>query len=208
MRTAVQAGTYLFQRPLHLSQKDLAALNQLQDGTPAYDAWFRSRGGIDPSPSSIQLVVEGNASQTARITDITLLKSCQSPLTGTIFDSPSAGNSGSILMNFNLDSARTVAETPKGQDFFSYFTISLAPGEVQVLQINVSTARYYCQFTLQLTVLVGSHQTMETVSNMGKPFQVSAVNKDYQALYAGGVATPNGYPPGHFVSENPKTYQG
>jgi hypothetical protein len=210
MRNASQAGTYLFQRPVHLSQKDLAALNQLQDGTPAYDAWFRSRGGVDPSPSSIQLVVEGNASQSARITDIAILKRCQPQLTGTIFLSPSAGEESSILLDFNLDSTRAIAETPNGQDYFSNFTISLAPGEVRVLQINATTSHYYCRFTLQMTVLIGSHSTVETVTNMGKPFQVSAVTaplKDYQAIYAGGVATPSGYPPGYFVPENPQSYQ-
>jgi len=207
LRTTSQAGTYVFQRPLHLSPQELAALNRLQDGTPAYDAWFRSRGGVDPSPSSIQLVVNGNASQPARITDVTLVKSCRPQLTGTLFDSPSAGNQGSILLDFNLDSARTIAQTPNGQDYFANFTISLEPGEVQVLQIYTTTSKYFCQFTLQLTVLVGSHQTTETVTDDGKPFQVTAATapvKDFQVVYAGGVETSNGY----FVPENPRKFQG
>jgi hypothetical protein len=210
MRTAVQAGTYLFRQPVLLSQQDLASLNRLQDGTPGYDAWFRSRGGVDPSPSSIQLVVEGNASQAAHITDIALIKNCHPPLTGTLFLSPTAGENGSILLNFNLDSARTLAQAPNGLDYFANFTISLKPGEVQVLQVNVNTSHYYCQFTMQMTVLVGSRQTVETITNAGQPFRVSALaaTKDYHALYVGGVATPHGYPAGDFVPENPATYQG
>lgn len=210
LRTAVQAGTYIFQRSLHLSQPELHSLNELQDGTPAYDAWFRSRGGVDPSESHVQLIVEGNAGQPTRITDITMVKSCEAPLTGALFLSPTAGNEGSILINFNLDSPRSVAETPNGKNYFSNYTITLQPGEVQVIQISASTQHYYCQYSLQLTVLVGANKSIETVTNDGKPFQVTAVygSSRYHALYIGGIATPAGYPAGSFVQENPATNVG
>jgi len=208
LRTTVQAGTYMFQRPLHLSQSDLRSLNKLQNVAPAYDAWFRSRGGVDPDSSNVELVVEGNADQAARITNITLLKSCQAPLTGTLFLSPPAGSESAILIDFNLDSTRSVALTPGGQDYFSKYTIALRPGEVQVIQITAHTNLHYCRYTLQLTVLVGTHKTIETVTNAGKPFQVSALYSSlarYHALYVGGIMNPH---TGNFVQKNPSTYHG
>ena len=208
-RTDGQAGIYVFQRALYLSRPDLRSLNQLQDGAPAYDTWFRSRGGVDPGSSNVQLVVEGNADQPARITNITMIKSCEAPLAGTLFYSPPAGSENAILINFNLDSPRSVAKTTGGQDYFSEYTIALALGGVQVIQISAETRLHYCQYSLQLIVLVGSHETVETVTNDGKPFQVSAVYSSfarYHALYAGGVASPVGL--GYFVQENPTTYNG
>jgi hypothetical protein len=206
LRDPVQAGTYVFQRPLFLSPSELRSLNQFPDGVPGYDTWFRSRGGVDPFSSNVQLVVEGNANQPSRITNINLIKSCEAPLTGALFYSPSAGNEQAILIDFNLDNPRSVAQTPNGQDYFSKYTIALQPGEVQVLVISANTRRHYCQFSLQLTVLVGTHQTIETVTNDGKPFQVTAEYSSftrYHVLYAGGVATNSG-----FIRENPATYNG
>jgi hypothetical protein len=202
LRTTGQAGTYVFQRALYLSPTELYELNQLQDGTPGYTDWFRSRGGVDPFSSNVQLVVEGNAEKAVRITNMSLLKTCRAPLSGTLFESPSAGNEPSILIDFNLDSPNSVAQTVTRQDYFSRYTISLQPGEVQVIQISALTERYYCQYEIQLDVLVGARATVETVTDDGKPFQVSAIygsNSPYHVLYVGGVASSNG----EFARENP-----
>ena len=205
LRTNSQAGTYVFQRTVNLSQSDLQSLNQLQGNTPAYDAWFRSRGGVDPSSSNVQLVVEGNADQPTRITNITLAKSCQAPLVGTLFDNPPAAGQPALLINFNLDSPQSIAQAPDGHDYFPKSTVVLNPGEVQVIEATASTTLHYCQYNLQLTVLVGDHTTVETVTNDGKPFQVSALYKStasYHALYAGGIDSPD--PTGGFVQERPR----
>lgn len=194
LRTSGQAGTYVFQRALYLSQAELHELNQFQDGTPGYTNWFSSRGGVDPSSSNIQLVVEGNADKAVRIINVSLLKNCQAPLSGTLFENPPAGETQSILIDFNLDSPDSIAQTVNGQDYFPRYTISLQPGEVQVIQIGAGTAHYYCQYKIQLDVLVGTNTTIETVTNDGRPFQVSAVynsNAPYQVVYVGGVASPN-----------------
>lgn len=194
LRTSGQAGTYVFQRALYLSQAELHQLNQLQDGTPGYTNWFRSRGGVDPFSSNVQLVVEGNADKAARIINISLLKNCHAPISGTLFESPSAGETQSILIDFNLDSPDSIPQTANGQDYFPRYTIPLQPGEVQVIQISAGTQQYYCQYKIQLDVLVGTNTTTETVTNDGKPFQVSAEdnsNAPYQVVYDGGVDSPN-----------------
>ena len=204
LRNNIQAGTYVFRRPLQLSHADLRSLNRLRLGTSAYDAWFRDRGGVDPYSSNVQLVVEGNANLPARITNITVVKSCGPRLTGTLFDNPPAGSAGVIPIHFNLDSPLSIAETPNGKDYFFRATISLRPGEVQVIQVTASTNFHYCQYTLRLTALVGAHSFTETVTNHGKPFQVTGLYgaAHYNALYAGGVDSPIGGP---FAREDPKT---
>lgn len=207
-RTPAQAGTYVFPQGLRLSPAELASLNRLQDGDAAYDAWFTSRGGVGPFISKVQLIVRGNADQPARLTDIAVDKTCRAPLDGTLFDSPTAGNDSSILINFDLDSARSVAKAPGGGDFFAQHTISLRPGEVQAIEISSVTEHHFCQYTLRLTVLVGDRTTVQTVSDHGRPFQVTAMqphNSRYHALYVGGVASPAG-DKRSFVREDPATY--
>ncbi len=108
MRTETQAGLYVFQRTVDLSRSELHSLNQLRHG-PGDDAWFRSRGGVDPSPSNVQLVVEGNADQLVRITNLTLIKNCHAPLDGTLFDDPPGGGQPALPINFNLDSPQALA---------------------------------------------------------------------------------------------------
>jgi hypothetical protein len=205
LRTAQQAGIYVFQRIVRLSRPELQALNRLQGDTAAYDAWFRRRGGVDPFQSHVQLVVEGNANQPARIINITVVKSCQAPLTGTLFDNPPASGQPGLPINFDLDSPQSIAQSRDGHDYFPMSTIVLKPGEVQVIEITASTGRHYCQYSLQLTVLVGKHAITENVTNDGKPFQVSALYKSphYHALYVGGVISPD--PTGGFVQEGPGT---
>jgi len=206
LRTATQAGTYVFQRTVDLSPSDLQSLNQVQGNTPSYDAWFRSRGGVDPGASNVQLVVEGNADRPARITNVTLAKSCQAPLDGTLFDNPPEAGQPALPINFNLDSPQSIAQSPDGHDYFPNSTIVLKPGEVQVIEATASTQLHYCQFSLQLTVLVGDHTTVETVTNDGRPFQVTALYKStgrYHALYSGGTLNE---PTGDFVQERPRSH--
>lgn len=207
LRTDSQAGLYVFRRPVDLSHSDLQSLNQVRGNPAAYNAWFRSRGGVDPGSSNVQLVVEGNADQPARITDVTLAKSCLAPLDGTLFDNPPEAGQPALPINFNLDSPQSIAQAPDGHDYFPKSTIVLRPGEVQVIEATASTKLHYCQFSLQLTVLVGDHTTVETVVNNGKPFQVSALYKSvehYHALYVGGTISPK--PTGDFVRERPRPH--
>jgi hypothetical protein len=207
-RTPAQAGIYVFPGSLRLAPAELASLNRLRNGDAAYDAWFTSRGGVDPFLSKVQLIVRGNADQPARITDIAVDKTCRAPLDGTLFDSPTAGNDSSILINFDLDAARSVAEAPGGGDFFARHTISLRPGEVQAIEITSVTGHHFCRYTLRLTVLVGDRRTVQTVSDHGRPFQVTAKqphHSRYHALYVGGVASPAG-DKHSFVREDPATY--
>jgi hypothetical protein len=205
MRTETQAGLYVFQRTVDLSRSELHSLNQLRHG-PGDDAWFRSRGGVDPSPSNVQLVVEGNADQPVRITNLTLIKNCHAPLDGTLFDDPPGGGQPALPINFNLDSPQALAQTPDGHDYFPASTILLNPGEVQVIEVTASTRLHYCRYSLRLTVLVGDQTTTENVADDGRPFQVTALHEpisQYHALYTGGLENE---PTGDFIKADPRTH--
>jgi hypothetical protein len=205
MRTETQGGLYVFQRAVDLSRSELRSLNQLRHG-PGDDAWFRSHGGVDPSPSNVQLVVEGNEDRPTRITNLTLIKNCQVPLDGTLFDDPPAGGQPALPINFNLDSPQALAQTPDGHDYFPSSTILLNPGEVQVIAITASTRLHYCRYSLRLTVLAGGQTTIENVTDDGRPFQVTALHEpisQYHALYTGGVDNVS---TGDFIRADPRTH--
>ena len=211
-RDAAQGGTYVLPQRRVFSSLELQTLNQLNPTQPGYDAWFRSKGAVDPDWSSIKLVIEGNRSHPVQLIGMHLIKRCQKPLDGTLFYSPSAGAQFTVGIGINLDSVTSIAENAKDYvfsgDYFASHTISLAFGEVQTLQIMAHTTQQYCQYTLALTVVDGTTQTTESITDHGQPFRVTATNVPfsyYKALYVGGVA------PGavnyDFVPKNPATYK-
>jgi hypothetical protein len=86
-----------------------------------------------------------------------------------------------------------------GANYFEHFTVSLRNSEQFTFLVNAYTTKQYCEFTLRMTVLDGGRTLAETVSDDGKPFQVTTVYNEnslnagafaqYRDLYVGGVAT-------------------
>jgi hypothetical protein len=199
-RDGSQGGIYVLPQKLVLSALRLRALSHIDSSQPAYGTWFTSRGGVDPSMSSVKLVVEGNRSHRVQIIGMRAIKHCQKPLNGTLFYSPPAGASLNIGIGFNLDNVAPIAENYSNYriygDYFATHTISLSHGEVLTLQVVSLTTKQYCQYTLQLTVVDGSKQSTETLTNDGRPFSVTGIPASkgnvrfsyYRALYVGGVA--------------------
>jgi hypothetical protein len=210
-----QGGTYVFPQTVHLSPAELSSLNQQRDA--GYDDWFRARGAVDPDETYAKVVLEGNRDHVVRVTDVQVTeKRCSAPLTGTMFYAPPAGADEVIRIGFDLDQSVVVAQKYVGlqlekNEYFSNSTISLKPGEQQVLQVMGKTSAQYCQFMLQLTVVDGTRTVTEPISNHGRPFQVTAVPigsdqpsfASYKALYVGGVAARVCC---GFAAENPQTY--
>jgi hypothetical protein len=211
-RDGSQGGTYVFPHKRIYSAVQLGKLNQLGPSQPEYGTWFRSQGAVDPDWSSIKLVIQGNRNHPVELVGMQAVKRCQAPLNGTLFYSPPAGASFNIGIGFNLDAVDSIAQNYQAYqisgDYFAAHTISLAPDEVQTLQVMAHTTRQYCQFTLELTVVDGSKQTTEFITGNGKPFNVTSTRVPfsyYKALYVGGVA-PGAINSG-FVPKNPATYQ-
>ena len=216
--------SFAFRKQVALSSGELNSITGAGNGEGNYESWARSHGGVDLSVSEIKLVVEGNSSNLVRIINMQVVKQCQSPLAGTLFYSPPAAQDSSIKLGFNLDElvsvARTYRDTVFGSSYFDNKTVSLRRGEQEVFQIRAVTERYYCQFKLKLTIVVGGKTVYQIVDDHGRPFRVTAslvaspgVNHPYaayKAAYLGGVARPinDGGNGGGLVHIKPARYVG
>lgn len=205
--------THAVAKPLVLSAAELGQLNSLNQGTPAYEAWFASHGAVDTVRTENEIVVEGNRSHQVRIIDIQPVTTCSAPWNGTLFASPPSASNTSTQLFLNLDAPNSrpsyIAPGPNGEatagaDFFGTYTVSLNQGEQYTFNVVATTTAHYCSFTLDMTVLDDGHAVVEKIDDNGRPFQVSAViDSDpneprpgeysaYQELYIGGVDNVGG----------------
>ncbi len=148
-------------KPVILSAKQLAYLSAA-DGVPGsgYAAWFSAHDAAFVGQANIQLVVQGNRHNLARITKILPVERCSAPLGGTMFFAPGQGGQDlSAHLYLNLDNPRLPAgytlpsSAKKYPDYFGQYSISLGFDDQFTFQIAVSTRRQYCEFTLDLVVL-------------------------------------------------------
>jgi len=213
----------VFPGKLTLSASQLESLNSLHAYSPATQNWFTSRGAVAADGVLIQLVVQGNRNNPVRIVNMQPVENCHAPLTGTLFYSPSAGADTATQMLINLDDplapskyiASANGQITSGKNFFQHFTVSLKHNEQYTFLISAYTAKQYCSFTFNMSVLDGSRTLTETVSDNGKPFQATVIYGQnsvspgafsrYQEIYAGGVAP--GSSGGKWARVNPATYQ-
>lgn len=195
--------SYVFPQKLVLTASELQKLNRLSPG-PLYDNWFHSRGGVDPDVSVVKLVVAGNRPYHVQIINMGIIDRCGPPLAGTLFSNAPAGGIEAVPgINFDLDLPRPF---PQNGDltgsWFQQHTVDLGPGESQTLEV-VSSSTRYCSYSITLTVVNGTNTVSETVTNHGKPFQVSGLLQSpahYQVLYVGGTK-PGAFAP--FVRKDP-----
>ncbi len=210
-----QGDTWLFANALDLSTAELNSINrplrwERQHGrsgewTP-FDRWAVAHGGVSSDLALTRVIVEGNRSSSVEILGIQAKAQCRQPLDGTIFSSPTAGANPVARMGFDLDSADPVAMKATGsyvsqEPYFETETISLSPGEHEVIDLVAVTSRHYCRYTFLMKVLYGEQITTETIDDNGKPFEVSALYQrnahespvfQYRSAYIGGVETKDG----------------
>lgn len=216
-----------------LTSAQLSAMNRGVASSPsAYASWFLSRGGVIANKGIIGITVRGNASGPVTITDMQVVKHCGRPLAnGTLFYSPSegAGPFNTDQIGFDLGQEVTIGQyipapgphpLSPGGNFFAKKVITLKPGEPQTLSAYVTAENEYCSFTFQLHVATPTgHAVTETITDNGKPFQISTDGDEgimesggsvpfssYRAVYAGGGADTQNQ--GAFVRVNPATYKG
>jgi hypothetical protein len=218
------AGVWVFPGKVVFASSELKTLNTYPPGiaTPPFMNLLFSLGAYQAQPDT-QLVVQNNQAQEIRVLDMSVVKSCQAPLTGTLIYSPDAGADPSIQLGFDLDSADTEAETgvtgieaiARKPDYFAGHTVSIQPRAQQVFDIVTVTSKHSCSFRFMLTLLVGSKKTYQLIGDGSQPFRISAIvgTRDsgttfsaYGVIYAGGVASPTG--DDRFGRVNPKTYKG
>lgn len=210
--------THVFANALVLSDSALSQLNSLYRDDPSYEDWFASRHAVNDTSRTL-LVLEGNRDHTVRIIGMQPIVSCQSPLSGTLFYSPSEGGDRSTELGFDLDNPQAPPSyallnqngtITSGTGFFGTYTVSLNLGEQFTFLVVASTKKQFCKFTLMMTVVDGDKTVRETITNNGQPFQVTALLpygyvpefSDYPVLYIGGILS-TGSP---WSRADPKTY--
>ena len=226
------AQSRVIPRPLALSASQLASLNSLNQSTPAFQHWFATRGAVAANGLLVELVVQGNRDDPVRIVNMQPVVSCHAPLTGTLFYSPSAGADTNTQLILNLDNplgqphyiANVNGQISSGVNYFEHFTVSLKRNEQFTFLVSAYTTKQYCEFSLKMTVLDGSRTLTETVSDNGKPFQVTSIYNQnslnagafarYRELYVGGVAAASVKGRGQnqfgnplWLNVNPHTYK-
>lgn len=215
-------STWVFPEKYLVTQGQINYLGSTidHDNIAAYDQWFFDRGAY-ATAVDMQLVLQNNRSHLVRILDMNVLKACQHPLTGTLFFSPDAGADANIRLGFNLSSPDTEAEAATGwdtstwkPDYFDNYTVSVQPGAQQVFNVRAVVSNESCTFRIQATILDGEKTIYQIIGDGNQPFRITstaspfhntALNfSDYQAIYAGGIASPNLKEA--FVRVNPNTY--
>lgn len=164
----------------------------------------------------LNFIFHNTCSQPATITDIRALKSCQSPLDGTIFVGQSKLNepglaSASTQRAFNLDSPDPEAMIANGWKA-SRWTQQYASGSLVTVRgygrytIDVRSIALHsaCSFSIQVRILYNNKTYIQTFDDGGQPFRVSALLPGvlsprapgahpfagYKMLYAGWNASP------------------
>lgn len=189
-------------KALVLTPPQLAVLNSLPPGDPRYDSWFMSHGGVVAQENYVKLVVEGNRSYPVRIIYMHVNDKCTQPLRGTYFlNSPAGGPGGNLNFEFDLDNP---VPTPQlqyiGGDYFKTHTVVLSKGESATFEIGSWTAKHYCSYTFQMSVVDGDKTVVENVNYLGHPFGVTALSARYEVLYVGGKSPGQTAP---FARQNP-----
>lgn len=193
------ANSWAFEDAREFRPSELEPINA-SSLTAETNSWFTSKGGAPVDRRVDLITVEGNTSEPVEINDLQVDKKCRAPLSGTLFESPNAGQNQNIRIALDLDEQLPTAKSietdgSSSPSYFARHTISLKQGERQKIVVDASTKKYYCEYTLNLQMTVGDETVAQVVKDNGKPFKLTAhVNgsddkllSGYRSAYVGGV---------------------
>ncbi|MEU6488423.1 hypothetical protein [Streptomyces sp. NPDC046887] len=200
-RVPLDEASWVFPDARDFSAAELAEIGDTGD-MRRYDAWFLERDAVPVNAREDRIVLQGDSTRTVRVTDLVVDKKCGPPLTGTFFENPSAGQDTSVVLTADLDEpvADVRSTRPGGEEarYFAGHSLTLKPGEQEVVVVRASTTRFSCAYNLDFTIVDGDENLVQTVKDHGRPFRVSADAYDeekthpydaYQRVYVGGVAS-------------------
>ncbi len=157
-------------------------------------SWVASAGGADVGTTFLKLVLEGNSSATVLLTDVrVVVTSRESPISETRVTYPAAGDVTVHGIGFDLDETTPVARAieddsmgPAGvadpsfaRPFFDDHHWTLSKGEVLVFNVVANTRRSFCEWHLQLDLVVGGSPAVMSLMDRGQPFRTSARRKKF-----------------------------
>jgi len=159
----------------------------------AFGKWVAQHSGVDVWFTYVKLIVENRWSNPVSITDIRAIVKRESPLHGTLLWAPPQGAGVLTQFGFNLDDAQPVARVAVENleeviqagtlDMNSLLTrspylsgnkVDLSHRERETFEVIAGTTRSYCEFTIQVSGIVGQKPFTQEISNLGEPFKVTA----------------------------------
>jgi hypothetical protein len=193
---------FAFPEPIHLTGGQLANLNENGAATDDDIGWFVGHGAAEVGESLLQLELTGTVPGGVRVVGLSVSARCTPPLTGTIFANPGGGDQQqSIPMNVNLNAPEVIPRTPSGTPYFQQYSIELADGAQDMVELAVRTATSACSYTVQIEVSDGPRDVRETVP--GGPFRVTGFAPRYDVVYLGEPDADGSY---QFTAEKPSVW--
>ena len=156
----------------------LLALMEHAVGNPKLFPMFRDAGAIQAGTMILRFVLTGESSQGIRILNMTpIIVTKGPPWHGDLFAAPNQGSPSNLqaLLNFD-ESFPTVRSGYDGRPYFQERTITLRPGEQEIIIMQVTSNRAYYAFKLKVDYLVGSQARSLTLTDQPGPFEISGFN--------------------------------
>jgi hypothetical protein len=176
--------SYVLPTKLVLTAGQLAAMNaEVGISSTGYVNWFRRRGGVLAVDGLVAVTIVSNSDSPVTIKEIDVVKRCQAPLHGTLFNYVLGAGAPSVpQVTFNLDQLVAVGQygpppgpgyPAAGGNFFAKKVVTVGPRErPQTLDLFVQSS-HYCQFTFQMKVATPKGMITENISNDGRPFRIT-----------------------------------
>jgi hypothetical protein len=148
--------------------------------------WAKSLPGADEE-TKVRLVITGR-DQPSAITSMTArIMERRQPDPAARFAHPVEGVAASIEMLFDLEESHPQAYRvlPKGErePFFDGRTITIAPGEIVIIEVTARGKTSECQWVLDVNVQAGKRERVLTIKDQGRPFRTSAGRRDVPAYF-------------------------
>lgn len=178
--------SYVLPEKLVLTAGQLAAMNtDVGISAAGYVNWFRRQGGVPAVDGVIAVTIVSNSNVPVTIKEIDVVKRCQAPLHGTLFNYVLGAGAFTVPeITFNLSQlvaigqygppAGPIGKYPAaGGNFFAKKVVTVGPHErPQTLNLFVQS-RGYCQFTFLMKVATPKGVVTENISNGGRPFRIT-----------------------------------
>ncbi|WP_141725299.1 hypothetical protein [Micromonospora pallida] len=111
------------------------------------------------------------------------------PLSGTYLYQGSEGAEEPLEIGFDLDEPKSVARTRQegsgelGEAYFDRHSLTLSLDEPLSIDIQAQTSQSYCEWVIEMTLLVDNKEEVLVVDDYGKPFRSTALAPHYGARY-------------------------
>ena len=131
-------------------------------------------GAADAGVTRLQVVVQGSTSEAVLISNMrAVVTKREKPWTGPLAVCPSAGAAQIRPVSIDLDSQSPAAK-PQSGDFEFGFTV--AQGETETFLVSATTEKCFCEWHLEVELVVAGERRVQAIFNSGRPFRTTAAS--------------------------------